>query len=72
MITETQKEAMLRDLEHKIERWLVGRLLGAEGLKHLAYRNDNSPHIDIALDDYPEAIRVTIKAEWIDRKDMTS
>ena len=71
MIDDETKTQMLRDLEHKIERWLVRRLMGAEGLKRMVYHADDSPHIDINLDDYPQSIRVTIRAEWIDRKDAT-
>ena len=68
---EALKAAMLSDLESKVHRWLARRLMGADGLKQMTFKNDSLNHVDIALDDYPEAIRITIKAEWIDRKDMT-
>lgn len=66
------KASLLSSLEQKIHRWLVWRLIDADSLQHMAFKNDGLNHVDITLDDFPEAVRITIKAEWIDRKDTST
>lgn len=71
MSEKPTRDSVLRDFEQRIATLVATRLMNMKSseLKQMNFKKDDMPMIDISLDEYKEAIRITIKAEWIPVED---
>lgn len=59
------RDAVLRGFEDYVVRLVAKQTMKHAGLTDANYKRDDIPEIVFRLDDYPEAIKITVKAEWV-------